>query len=331
MKKLIYCLVSILLAVNFASAQDLPEGLVAYYPFDGDANNQAADLGHGTVVGAVLTEDRKGNPNSAYLFSGETNVYVEISDYNLVLPMGAEPRTLAAWVRCDDLNLEDGHVLVYGTQTNGQHCHLSIHMFGGFVRMGFWYNDIDAYADIYDSTWYHIASVWDGSKVSIYVDGELKENVAPTSAVNTTDHETIHLRIGCQNSANCDNAFPGAIDEVMIFSRALDGTEIATIMNLSTRIDNENDMQVSSFKLFQNYPNPFNPITKIEYEIPGNSKVCITVFDINGRIVKELINNKKRAGVHEITFDGANLSSGVYFYRIQAGDFVQTKRMLLIK
>lgn len=331
MKKLIFCLASILLVTNFASAQDLSEGLVAYYPFNGDANNQAADLGHGTVVGAVLTEDRNSNPNSAYLFNGVDNEYIDISDTDLILPLGNEPRTLAAWVRCDDFNLEDGHIIAYGNQSDGQHCHLSLHMFDGFVRMGFWYNDIDAYADIYDSTWYHIAGVWDGSMVSIYVDGDLKENVAPTSEVNTVAHETIPLRIGCQNSENCDNKVAGAIDEVMIFSRALDGTEITSIMDFNTRIDNENDMQISSFKLYHNFPNPFNPVTKIKYEIPEYSKVCITVYDINGRIVKELINNKKRAGVHEVTFDGAGLTSGLYFYRIQAGDFVQTKRMLLIK
>ena len=94
MKKLNTCLISILLGVSFASANDLPDGAVAYYPFNGDANNQVADVGHGEVVGAVLTEDRNGNPNSAYLFSGERGVYVEILDTDLVLPIGDEPRTL---------------------------------------------------------------------------------------------------------------------------------------------------------------------------------------------------------------------------------------------
>lgn len=101
---------NVFLVVNFTSAQDLPDGCIAYYSFNSDANNQVAGVGHGTVVDAVLTIDRNGNPNSAYLFSGERGIYIEISN-DLVLPIEDEPRTLAAWVRCDDSFLEDEYQL----------------------------------------------------------------------------------------------------------------------------------------------------------------------------------------------------------------------------
>ncbi len=87
----------------------------------------------------------------------------------------------------------------------------------------------------------------------------------------------------------------------------------------------------SEYKLSQNYPNPFNPSTKIDFSIPKSGHVTIKVFDIIGKEVATLINEYRNAGNHEITFNGSNLSSGMYFYRIEAGNFVQTKKMSLLK
>ena len=85
------------------------------------------------------------------------------------------------------------------------------------------------------------------------------------------------------------------------------------------------------FGLNQNYPNPFNPSTTIEYDLPAASQVKLSVYDILGREVSLLVNEKKNAGVHEVKFDGGGLSSGVYLYKIQAGDFVQTRKSLLVR
>ena len=92
----------------------------------------------------------------------------------------------------------------------------------------------------------------------------------------------------------------------------------------------------SIYSLSQNYPNPFNPSTTIEYSIPREAKVNIKVFNILGEVVCNLVNEYKRAGNYKVNFsvyDGnaSNLSSGIYFYRIQAGNFVQTKKMILLK
>lgn len=101
--------------------------------------------------------------------------------------------------------------------------------------------------------------------------------------------------------------------------------------------DNESSERISNYKLAQNYPNPFNPETVIEFEIPNTTKVILKVFDILGREVAELINETKNAGRYKVVFNSSSLSSGiecpsgVYFYQIVAGDFIQTKRMLLIK
>ncbi len=85
------------------------------------------------------------------------------------------------------------------------------------------------------------------------------------------------------------------------------------------------------FELSQNYPNPFNPSTKIEYSVPTDSKVVLKVYDVIGREIKTLINEEKAAGNYKIQFDATDLTSGIYFYKIQAGSFSQVKKMILLK
>jgi hypothetical protein len=83
--------------------------------------------------------------------------------------------------------------------------------------------------------------------------------------------------------------------------------------------------------LDQNYPNPFNPSTTIRYALPRRSQVRLTVFDVLGQQVLVLVDGEVEAGYHEVQFDAGRLSSGVYFYRLHAGDYAQTKKLLLLR
>lgn len=87
----------------------------------------------------------------------------------------------------------------------------------------------------------------------------------------------------------------------------------------------------STFNLNQNYPNPFNPTTVIGYQLPANSFVTLEVYDVLGRKVRTLINERQTAGAHLVNFNAIDLSSGVYFYRLTSGSFVNTKTLMLIK
>jgi hypothetical protein len=87
----------------------------------------------------------------------------------------------------------------------------------------------------------------------------------------------------------------------------------------------------ASFALHQNYPNPFNPSTKIKYQIPQTSQVQIKVFDVLGNEIETLVNEEEPAGNYEVTWDAANHTSGIYFYKLQSGNFVETKKMVLTK
>jgi hypothetical protein len=99
----------------------------------------------------------------------------------------------------------------------------------------------------------------------------------------------------------------------------------------ATSVDEAVSQLPTNFKLEQNYPNPFNPSTAINFTLPAAGNTVLEVFDIQGRLVSTLVNRELFSGQHSINFDASNLSSGVYIYRLRAGDFSLTRKMTLIK
>ncbi|MFO7526017.1 MAG: T9SS type A sorting domain-containing protein [Ignavibacteriaceae bacterium] len=104
------------------------------------------------------------------------------------------------------------------------------------------------------------------------------------------------------------------------------------VKNQATNVEDEGSLlSPDNYNLAQNYPNPFNPVTTIKYSIPETGNVSLKVYDILGNEVASLVNEEKAPGVYSVTFDALKLSSGVYFYKIQSGSYVETKKMLLLK
>ncbi len=89
-------------------------------------------------------------------------------------------------------------------------------------------------------------------------------------------------------------------------------------------------VKTNDYRLEQNYPNPFNLFTTIKFSLPKSQFVTLKVFDMFGSEIKTLINGEQTQGNHEISFDGSNLTGGTYFYRLQAGNFMETKRFVVI-
>lgn len=98
-----------------------------------------------------------------------------------------------------------------------------------------------------------------------------------------------------------------------------------------TSVEKLEDLIPAKFELEQNYPNPFNPSTKIRFTVPEAGLVTMKVYNLLGQEVATLVNEEQAVGVYEVTFDAAQLPSGIYFYSINAGDFVATKKMILLK
>jgi len=96
-------------------------------------------------------------------------------------------------------------------------------------------------------------------------------------------------------------------------------------------VQEQGDVLPKTYSLSQNYPNPFNPKTNIRFDLPKEGFVTLKVFDILGREVTTLVNQTMNAGSYSVDFDASNLQSGIYFYRLQAGEFTAVKKLVLMK
>jgi hypothetical protein len=173
-----------------------------------------------------------------------------------------------------------------------------------------WYKFGDVYAQHVDSSG---ILKWDTSGVAISIaaggqsnpvivdDGTGSAIIAWTDGRNGTDGDIYAQKVGSDGTL-------GEVTDVL-----------------------ERPVRTHGFTLHQNYPNPFNPRTAIRYELPGSSHVTLAVYDVLGREVALLVNETQPAGAHVASFEATSLSSGAYFYRLQAGKFIDTKRLLLVR
>ena len=108
-------------------------------------------------------------------------------------------------------------------------------------------------------------------------------------------------------------------------------TEVITNLLSTVSVDEDISITPFSFQLEQNYPNPFNPATTLEYTLQNSGEVSLIIYNLLGQEAVKLINEVQQAGHHEVTWNAYDFASGIYFYRLQASDFVQTRKMVLLK
>jgi len=133
--------------------------------------------------------------------------------------------------------------------------------------------------------------------------------------------------------------FNGTVNTILTDSNFADITNPSCFINLDNSITSVSNTETISdeYTLSQNYPNPFNPSTKIEYSIPStkgelnSNRVTLKIYNILGKEITTLVNERKQPGNYEVMFDGKQFASGVYFYTLQAGKFAVTKKMILLK
>jgi hypothetical protein len=145
------------------------------------------------------------------------------------------------------------------------------------------------------------------------------------SLLDSTVVDSIFLARGLQKGSTywwrvkaCNAAGWGSFSDVWRFSISVTGIAIQNLVPASYQLD-------------QNYPNPFNPSTTIRYGLPHESQVTLMVYNTLGQVVSQIVSGEREAGYHEVRFDATGLSSGVYFYRLTAGDFVRTRKLLLAR
>jgi hypothetical protein len=181
--------------------------------------------------------------------------------------------------------------------------------------------------------WNFIAVTFDTGFVNLYYNGDLI--YTDTTVIKYTslgEYGTDDIHIGRYHSGYSGYSFKGGLDEIRIYNRALSESEVNDIYNQVTAVE-ENEIGVlpTNYYLTQNYPNPFNPTSTIKFQIPELSFVSLKVYDVLGNEIETIVNEEKPTGSYKVEFNANGLPSGVYFYQLKASDYVETKKMLLMK
>jgi len=243
--------------------------------------------------------------------------------------------TLEAWIKLDSTN-NGGYIISKWYTSNhnpkGQYAMGVASNNKFFVYLG---DDTSQFTINSDSIliefgeWTMVSAVFSNSQVGLFINSEqVASSPVPFDSLTILDYPNDDLFIG---DLWTDQWFPysfdGKIDEVRISNTARYQIIIADVE------DNNDDMLPLTGLLEQNYPNPFNPSTKIKFTISDFGFVDLRVYDVLGNEVRTLMNEELNAGEYEIEFSISNLqlTSGVYFYKLKSGSFVETKKMMLLK
>ncbi|MCK5524927.1 MAG: LamG domain-containing protein, partial [Thiomargarita sp.] len=297
---------------------DLDDGLVAYYPFNGNANDASGNGNDGTVNGATLTEDRSDNADSAYNFDG-TDDYIKINK-NVLFEVSS--LTISAWVKWKGSTPSDHHAIVsnYSGYQNAsdelQHYGLRIAKQSKFSEFfyddGSQWDDVNGNSNIGDGEWHFIAGILNsGVDAKIYVDGQLENtdiDSIPTSILPSGD-----LYIGRDGTAEAELRWNGAIDDVRIYNRALSECEIKSLYTGKDECES-NLIELANFTA-----TPIQNDIRLDWET--TSEVNTAGFFIwrgtplaNGKCTNNASNYKD---ILQMSFDNArgDLSSGATYSR----------------
>ena len=309
-------------------------GLVAWYPFNGNANDSSGNGNNGTNYGATLTSDRFGNANSAYLFDGS-------SSYILVNNSAKFPDTAittAFWFNRNGnppVSPDENYIckdLAFSTYLSDSILYSEVWK-GTPGVWAYWSSGNYKVSD--DTDWIFYASTFDNSTklVNIYINGVLVNSVTETDPNAIVRSSSSPLYIGRNTSPVY--YINGKLDDVRIYNRALSSNEIQSLYHEGGTTAVKDNMKIKipkEFTLLQNYPNPFNPSTVIQFTVPSSGRAVLKVYNILGQEVATLFDGVAAAGeYHQATFDASRLASGIYFSRLEFGGKMQVKKMMLLK
>ncbi len=306
-------------------------GLVAHYPFNGNADDISSFENHGTVNGATLVADRFGNQNSAYGFDGvDDHISVSASEtLNF-----QEAISISLWMKFYEFPNREAFLISHGSWQNRWKISLipekrlrwtlktDATSNSGIV-------DLDTQTLIAQDSLYHVAVTFGDGEVRIYLNGVLNSSMSWSGSILQS---SIDLTIGQMLPGDSQYNFPGVIDDILIYNYALSQAEIYAIFNNLDVLDDDGmKLLPTSSALHPNYPNPFNSITTVSFQLPRAEHVTIDVRNISGRLVGILVNERKEAGYHTVRWKAVGFSSGIYFLRMKAGSFTNVRKCVLVK
>ena len=296
MKNLLLLFISFIVFLSPSFGQTVPsyvptDGLVGWWPFNGNADDESGNGNDGTVNGAVLTEDRDGNANSAYEFSGTYTGSENITGDCSNFPNGNSARTISFWYYSVDMESGDPtQALGYGGNSCGQSFIMNFNnpdaAFGKFEVQGHclaFHNFTNSPMPL-DGVWYNIVVSYDISVFKFYYNGNLVYESLPTELDVYTEDKIFCFGIQPRPDGNevyIDNlykGFEGKLDDIGIWNRALTEDEITDLYESTPT--STTDLQSNTLSI---YPNPTQDIVTINLESP--SKGILKAYDLQGRLI----------------------------------------------
>lgn len=326
-----------------AVSGSLVNGLVAYYPFCGNAYDQSGNSHNGSVSGATLTTDRFGNVNSAYNFNGSNN-YIEIpnsSSFDLTNSL-----TISSWINTTNTSRPQ-YIINKSTGGTSDSWLFDLAPFenSGVIRMlcgGLVSNQpISNPIVLQPNTWYNVTATYDMQNVKFYINGILDRTFPVSSA---TPINSQNIRIGAPHSPFNANAFGGSIDDIGIWNRALTTQEVTQLYNQNQCFTNTTVTDILVINVGQmSYTAPIAYANNITIAPnPASTQVTISfnnITDLNGGTIKIINSLGQQVATTPITTSGTNTSmtlstwggSGLYFVQIvnPQGQIVDIKKILL--
>ncbi len=333
----IFTIILYLITLHTLQAQvNLDSGQVIYLPFNGSANDESGNGNNGINHGASLTNDRFGNSGRAYSFDG-INDYIEIP-LSPNITMTTNSFTVTCWINTTTAPFQNDGIIGNFRYNANSIWSMSIHgdnsthrgKFAFFLRDSTLTNvHIMTPSPMNDGNWHFLAGIRDTiqHKIIFKMDG-YDVGEAPDTVFNVNSGQNIWV------GEHLYRYFQGLIDDIRIYRRVLNATEIDSIYHeggwaLSFIKDIEEFP--AKFYLMQNYPNPFNPTTTIEFDLHKTSNVALKIFNTLGEGVAILVSDRLTAGSYSYEWDASNMPSGVYLYSLEDGEYIETRKMILMR
>jgi hypothetical protein len=325
MKKFLFTLIPILMAGSVFSQVRLDSGLVAYYPFNGNAQDESGNENHGTVVGAVLTTDRSGNPDAAYEFDGESTYITIPGSASLQTP--TTELTELAWVNIYSWSLvaaSFGPVFMKSNaQDNQFQYRLSIGPEGLNIAINAWDNYVTIADTLEFEKWYFIAATWKDDTARLFLDGNfIGKGRLPGPAMA----DNLPLEIG-RDAPGGVEFFHGKIDDARIYNRALTDGEIKAVYMGNLGIPEETPY--SPFGAL--YPNPVKDQASILISDPVPQHISWHVYNLSGSEVPVDQEVNLSPDGHILKINVENLSPGIYLYEVRYTSGSTRGKMVVVR
>ncbi len=329
----------------------LKSSVAAYWKFDETSGTTVKDtLGasNGTLVNGTDSMRVAGQVGNAIDFAkGPDSVYIKVPSNSNVAFDSTESFSISMLVKADPVANQNEQWLLqkgqlkywYGMEFKQGQVRLAVDDDVTKTQLGVDITNLKLNNFVITSwppnQWVHLVGVRDlqEDSLKIYIDGELAGSIKDNTDMNI--YSDSMLTIGNYPGSTI-NKLDGQLDDLKMYNFALSPAAVKAIYDaykLGTPVSVASGETAipDRYALNQNFPNPFNPSTVIRFQIPKEAHVLLTVYNILGQRVTTLVNKNLKSGIHNVTFDASNLASGIYFYRLEANDYSQVMKMMLLK